>query len=55
MDQKHYLNLSDEQIEERISHLTPFLGLKFKQALIETDDRRKSLFVASSYPMDQEK
>jgi len=55
----YYLNLNDKEVEEKILTLTHWQKEKFEEALINspnpgaTEDRRRALFVASSYPLDQ--
>ena len=50
----YYANLSDEQIEEKISRLTPQQMKKFDEAMIKGNARRAALFVASSWPIEME-
>ena len=50
----YYASLSDEQIGEKISRLTPRQKKKFDEAMIKENDRRAALFVASSWPVDME-
>ena len=51
---RYYTILNDAEIEERIKKLSPGQALKFMEAEAKGIERRQSLFVASSYPIEDE-
>ncbi len=54
MPYKYYTYLNDLEIEERIKNLSPGQALKFAEAETKRIERRQALFVASSYPIENE-
>lgn len=50
---EYYTTLTDEEIEQRIKELSPKQVEKFNVALVLSEDRRRALFVASSYPREE--
>lgn len=48
----YYMNFSDEEIEIKIKNLSPPQKEKFEIAMTQADDRRRALFIASSYSME---
>ncbi len=51
---RYYTYLSNEEIEERIKKLSPGQTTKFIEAELIIGDRRQALFVAGSYPIEDE-
>ncbi len=52
---EYYLNLSDEEIEKKIEKLSDNQRRVLIRILIHEENRRKALFVASSYPKNEDK
>ena len=53
-DGMFYTSLTDEEIDDKISKLTPFQKKKFDRMKIEGAGRRQALLIARSYPLDIE-
>ncbi len=51
---RYYQYLNDLEIEERIRKLTPNQIEKFIEAELKGIERRQALFVAGSYPIEDE-
>ena len=51
---RYYTYFSDAEIEEKIKNLSVAQALKFAEAEAKGIERRQSLFVASSYPIENE-
>ena len=49
-----YNHLTDEEVEEKIKKLAPIQKERFEWCMGLVDDRRRALFVASSYPKEEE-
>ncbi len=54
MEPKYYSGKSDEEIEAMIGKLTPFQRKKFEVSMINSENQRQALLIASSYPRDME-
>ena len=49
---QYYISLTDLECYKKIAALTTSQHKKFEEAMILTNDFRRSLFIASSYPIE---
>jgi hypothetical protein len=50
---QYYTYLTDDEVRERIKRLSPNQQKEFEKCMMEVDDFRAALFVASSYPIEE--